>query len=105
MSKKGASLGRQRRRGRLDEMGRPLAKRPFNNKKRTRGRATQADVQNRYDDLMKRIRYIKKVCKAIKADNKLLTEDNWKEMFRRYDKEQLQLGSYEKNIAFQLVNS
>ena len=105
MGSKGASLGRQKRRGRLDEMGRPLLKRPFNNKKRTKGRATQVDVQDRYDELMRRMRYIKKVCKALKKDNKLLTEGNWKEMFRRYDKEELIIGPFEKTIIFQLVNS
>ncbi len=106
MSKsRGQSRGRQSRRGRLDVMGMPLRKRPFNNKKRTKGRALQADVQERYHAIMDRVKYLKQLARKVKASEDEVTDENWKEVFRKHDEYKLIYGPYEKDIMMNIVNS
>lgn len=101
---KGASLGRMMRRGRVDPNGRPLAKRPFNNSKRTKGTRGQEVVKEHYLDLMKRTKYIKKLIKHMIESNEQLTDDNWIQVVREYDSHQLMFDDYEKAWMFQEVN-
>ena len=90
MSKaRGASLNRQRSRGRLDLMGKPLRKRPYNNKKRTKGRRLQAEVQERYHAIMERVKYLKQLARTVRDAGEEVTDENWKEVFRKYDEHKL----------------
>ena len=105
MSKaRGMSMGRRSRRGLTDVFGRPLRKRPFNNSKRTVGRQLQQEVQDRYSEIMKRMRYIKYLAKQIKADKISLNKTDWKEKVRKYDSHQLIFDESERQILFELVN-
>lgn len=106
MSKnRGASYGRKQRRGHIDMFGQPMRKRPFNNKKRTKGRKLQSDVQERYEAIMKRIKHLKVVAKKVKDSKEKVTEENWKEVFRKYDDHNLLYGPYEKDIMMQIIRS
>jgi hypothetical protein len=101
---KGASIGRKMRRGHADPNGRLLQKRPFNNSKRTKGRAGQELVQNHYSELMLRTRYIKKLINHMVKDKVTLTPDNWITKVREYDSHQLMFDDYEMSWMFQEVN-
>lgn len=104
MGSKGQSLARAMRRGKADQSGRPLRKRPFSNKKNTKGRKANVTVKYHYHEMMKRLRYIKSISKILRDKGVILTEDNWKKEVRKHDKHQLFLDDYEKGILFLHVN-
>lgn len=101
---RGASLGRKMRRGHTDPNGRLLSKRPFNNRKRTKGREGQEKVKGHYLELMRRTKYIKKLISTMVEDNRTLTDDNWVKTIREYDSHQLMFDNYEKAWIFKDVN-
>lgn len=105
MGSKGQSLGRAMRRGKVDQYGRPLRKRPFSNKKNTKGRKANTTVKYHYHEMMRRLRYIKKLSRILKNEGVILTEENWKQEVRKHDKHELFLDDYEKGILFMHVNS
>ena len=101
---RGVSLARKVRRGTADNMGRPLKKRPFSNKKRTKGRKANENIKFHYTEMMKRLRYIKKLSQTLINNNIILTEEDWKTQVRQYDRHKLLFDDYEKRILFMNVN-
>ena len=99
-----SSLGRRMRRGKVDQFGRKIPKRLYNNSKRTKGRQGQEKVKMHYHEMMKRMKYIKKLIIAMVNDNVYLKDDTWVKQIREYDKEQLIFDEYEKMLIFEKVN-
>jgi hypothetical protein len=101
---KGASIARQIRRGKRDQLGRPIAKRPFNNSKRTPGTQGQEDVKLRYLDMMERLKYIKVLARKMRNNNVYLENKTWLDTVRKYDEHKLFFDDYERNLITQIVN-
>lgn len=98
-----SSIARQIRRGKRDSLGRKFPKRPYNNKKRTKGRKRQEDNKKRYEEILSRGRYIRALSVRMIENKEKLTDDNWLEILRKYDKE-LFIDPLELKILFKLVN-
>ena len=98
-----SSLARKQRRGKVDMFGRPVPKRLYNNKKRTKGRQKQESVKQHYTEMLKRIRYIKQLIVQMVEAGEKLEDDTWVKTVRKYDKHQLIFDDYEKGLMFQHV--
>lgn len=98
-----SSLARKQRRGKVDHFGRPIPKRLYNNKKRTKGRQKQEDVKQHYIAMMKRIKYIKSLIIDMVKAGEVLEDDTWIDIVKKYDKYQLVFDDYEKQLMFQHV--
>ena len=98
-----SSIARKQRRGKVDAFGRPIPKRMYNNKKRTKGRQKQEIVKKHYHEMLDRIRYIKSLIKQMVEAGEVLEDDTWVQTVRKYDKHQLIFDDYEKGLMFQYV--
>lgn len=82
------SIARKQRRGKVDHFGRPIPKRLFNNSKRTKGvQAMSGSKQQSYQEMKARLKYLVQLANAIKDKGDVLTQDNFKEVIRKYDKD------------------
>jgi len=96
-------IARQQRRGKVDQNGNKIPKRPFNNSKRTKGRQTQVDMQFHTSELTKRITYVMKLANEIKKAGLKLTLDNFGKTVRQFDKENM-FDEYEQAIMLKITN-
>lgn len=81
------SIARKQRRGKVDRFGRPIPKRLFNNSKRTKGtQAISGAKQKSYEEMKARLKYIVQLANAINKGGDTLTQHNFKEVIRKYDK-------------------
>lgn len=99
-----SSLARRMRRGKVDQFGRVIPKRIYNNKKRTKGRAKQEKVKFHYHEMVERMRYIKGLIVQMINDDVQLLDDTWVKQIREYDEQKLFFDEYEKEIIFSKVN-
>lgn len=82
------SIARKQRRGKVDRFGRPIPKRLFNNSKRTKGtQVISGSKQKSYEEMKARLKYIVQLANAINKGGDKLTQDNFKEVIRKYDKD------------------
>jgi len=103
MGKKGSSTARKQRRGKVDQFSRPIPKRLYNNKKRTKGRQKQEVVKKHYHEMLERLKYIKGLIKQMVEEGEKLTDDNWIKVVRKYDDHKLIFDDYEKQLMFRYV--
>jgi len=79
-------IARKQRRGKVDHMGRPIPKRLFNNSKRTKGvQAMSGRKQDSYFQMKARLKYLVQLADAINKGGDKLTQDNFKEIIRKYN--------------------
>lgn len=100
-----SSIARKQRRGKVDQFGNKIPKRPFNNSKRGRGTKKQEEVRVSYEGMKDRFVIIRKLAKLIKNGGcSKLNDNNVIEKVRLYNKE-IFLDEYERNIIKHLVNN
>lgn len=99
-----SSIARKQRRGKVDQFGRPIPKRLYNNKKRTKGRQKQEIVKQHHIEMVNRLKYIRQLIVNLVKNKEKLTEENWVEIIRKYDKHQIYFDDYEKKMLFHYVN-
>lgn len=98
-----SSLARKQRRGKVDQFGNKIPKRPFNNSKRTKGTKTQSDVQFHYKGLKERMEYIIKLGNEIKETGLRINDDNFIRIVRQFDKKNY-FDDYEQMILKHITN-
>lgn len=99
-----SSLARKQRRGKVDQFGNKIPKRPFNNSKRTKGTKEQQETQEAYEGMKERFKHVQDLAMQIKqAGHKNLTNDNMFKIVRQHNKF-ITLDDYEQNILKYLVN-
>tara|TARA_R110000796_G_scaffold236214_1_gene355433 strand:+ start:7634 stop:7939 length:306 start_codon:yes stop_codon:yes gene_type:complete len=98
-----SSLARKQRRGKVDQFGNTIPKRPFNNRKRTKGRKTQSDMQFHTSELTKRIKYVIELAKKIKEAGLKTNKDNFGKIVRQFDKDNM-FDEYEQMIIHEVTN-
>lgn len=92
------SIARKQRRGKVDHMGRKIPKRLFNNSKRTKGvQVMSGRKQDSYFQMKARLKLIVQLANAIKKGGDKVTQDNFKEVVRKYDND-IFLDKYEVEL-------
>lgn len=99
------SLARKQRRGKVDQFGNKIPKRPFNNSKRTAGTAKQEETKLAFEGMKDRFKHVRILAKQIiEAGHKELNDSNMFKIVRQYNKE-IFLDTYEQNILKYIVNN
>lgn len=98
-----SSLARKQRRGKVDQFGNKIPKRPFNNSKRTRGTQKQEDIKFHTQELNKRIKYVMELANKIKKEGFKTDNDNFTTVVRKFDKENM-FDEYEQMIIHKITN-
>jgi|TARA_R110000772_G_scaffold8692_3_gene28808 hypothetical protein len=100
-----SSLARKQRRGKADQNGNKIPKRPFNNSKRTKGTKSQEDTKESYEGMKERFKHVRALALQIReAGHKELNDDNMFKIVRQHNKF-IMLDEYEVNILKHLVNN